>query len=114
MNPITANPWPHIKACAAHIADWGYQTSTQARCKADDPAGRLGHVGIVSLSHAAAWTCEGASDERRLTYVAVNAVTHYAIDSVRMPKWLDQALHILVALLSSWLLRRPTEQGRRR
>lgn len=108
MNEITANPWPHIKAVAAHIADWGYQTSTQARCKADDPACRLRHVGIVSLSHAAAaWTCEGISDERRLTYVAVNATTHYAIDSIKMPKWLDQTLHILVALLSSWLLRQP-------
>jgi hypothetical protein len=100
-------PWPHIKAAAAHVADWGYQTSTQARCKADDPVCRLKHVGIVSLSHAAAaWTCEGVSDERRLTYVAVNAVTHYAIDSVKMPKIVDQVLHILVALLSAWLLRR--------
>lgn len=106
MNAIIANPWPHIKAVAAHVADWGYQTSTQARCKADDPLCRLQHVGIVSLSHAAAaWTCEGVSHERRLTYVAVNATTHYAIDSVKMPKWLDQALHIAVALLSSWLLR---------
>ncbi len=41
---------------------------------------------------------------RRALYILINAITHYAIDSVTMPKWLDQALHLVIALASAKLL----------
>jgi hypothetical protein len=98
--------WHIIKAVAAHMADWGFQTTTQAIHKSHCPKQRAYHVGIVAGSHAmAAVTSERVTWRNRALYVAVNAVTHYAIDSVTMPKWLDQALHVSVAVLSAKFLR---------
>lgn len=94
-----------IKAISAHMADWGFQTTAQAVHKPHCAAHRARHVGIVAASHTmASVTSEGVSWRNRAAYVAVNAGTHYLIDSVRLPKWLDQTLHIAVAILSSKLI----------
>jgi hypothetical protein len=98
--------WHIVKAVSAHMADWGFQTTAQAIHKPHCAAHRARHVGIVACSHAmASVTSEGVSWRNRALYVAVNAVTHYAIDSVAMPKWLDQALHVSVAVFSARFLR---------
>ena len=99
--------WHIIKAVAAHMADWGFQTTTQAIHKSRCPYHRARHVGIVAGSHAmAAVTSEGVTWRNRVGYVAINAGTHYLIDSVRLPKIWDQALHVGVALASAGLLKK--------
>lgn len=100
-------PWYLIKALAAHLADWGFQTTSQAVHKAHCSKHRARHCAIVALSHAlAAATSDQKSVGRKVAYVGVNAVTHFAIDSYRLPKWLDQVLHVTVALLSARLLKK--------
>lgn len=98
--------WHIVKAVSAHLSDWGYQTTQQAVHKSHCPYHRARHVGIVAGSHAvAAMTSENVSWRRRAAYVAINGITHYAIDSVCMPKIVDQVLHIGVALATSPLIR---------
>lgn len=99
------NRWPYIKAVFAHLTDWSFQTSRQAMYKQTDRRYRAQHVAIMAGSHTvAAWTCDGVPMARRALYILINAITHYAIDSVRLPKWLDQALHLAIALASAKLL----------
>jgi hypothetical protein len=99
--------WPYIKAISAHLADWGFQTTAQAVHKAHCPAHRFRHCLIVSGSHGmAALTSGQTSWRKRLLYVLVNGISHYLIDSTRLPKWADQALHIAVALVSAGLLKK--------
>lgn len=100
------NRWPYIKAAGAHLgADWCYQTTAQAAHKQTDRRYLAQHVAIMAGSHTvAAWTCDGVPMARRALYILINAVTHYIIDSVKLPKWLDQALHLAIALASAKLL----------
>ncbi|HMY41325.1 MAG TPA: DUF3307 domain-containing protein [Marinagarivorans sp.] len=106
------NPWPFIKASGAHLgADWSYQTTAQAIHKQTCWKHRARHVAIIAGSHAvAALTSDGVPTLRRAEYVAINALTHYAIDSVQLPKWLDQALHLVIALATARLLTRKAAQ----
>jgi len=95
-----------IKAVAAELgADWGCQTARQAQRKGAHWQVRLAHVGIVAgvqgLSAATAETSWG----RRLLFVAINAATHFVIDSVPLPKTIDQLLHLAVAVATAPLLR---------
>lgn len=97
----------YIKAPAAHMADWGFQTKDQAMRKGSEPLIRAQHVAIVAASHAlAAITSEQPSMIRRIAYILINAGTHYLIDSYKISKWIDQALHLSVALLSAKLIAR--------
>lgn len=99
------NRWPYIKAVFAHLTDWSFQTAAQAAYKQTDRRYRAQHVAIMAGSHTvAAWTCDGVPMARRALYILINAITHYAIDSVKLPKWLDQALHLVIALVSAKLL----------
>ena len=100
------NRWPYIKAAGAHLgADWCYQTAAQAAHKQTDARYRAQHVAIMAGSHTvAALTSDGVPNRNRALYILINAVTHYAIDSMTMPKWLDQALHLVIALASAKLL----------
>lgn len=102
------NYWPYIKAVMAHLGgDWGCQSATQAMHKATCRRCRLQHVVIVGLVHMlAALTSERVSGRRRAAYVVVNVATHYAVDSVRLPKVVDQVLHVAVAVVTAgWWLR---------
>lgn len=95
-----------IKAVAAELgADWGCQTVQHAQRKGTHWQARLAHVGIVAsvqgLSAATAETSWG----RRLLFVAINATTHFVIDSLPLPKAIDQALHLAVAVVTAPLLR---------
>ena len=99
------NRWPYIKAVFAHLTDWSFQTSRQAMYKQTDRRYRAQHVAIMAGSHTvAALTSDGVPNSRRALYILINAITHYAIDSVKLPKWLDQALHLVIALASAKLL----------
>lgn len=106
------NIWPFIKASGAHLgADWSYQTTAQAINKRRCWKHRARHVAIMAGSHAvAALTSDGVSNIQRAEYVAINAITHYAIDSMTLPKWLDQGLHLLIALATAHLLTRKEVQ----
>ena len=99
------NRWPYIKAVFAHLTDWSFQTNRQAMYKQTDSRLLTQHVAIMAGSHTvAALTSDGVPNSRRALYILINAITHYAIDSVTMPKWLDQALHLVIALASAKLL----------
>lgn len=99
--------WHIIKAVAAHLADWGFQTTSQAVHKAHCPRHRARHCLILAGSHAmAAATSDQRSLSKRAAYVAINAGTHFVIDSFRLPKWLDQVLHLVVAIGSAGLLKK--------
>ena len=100
------NPWPFIKASGAHLgADWSYQTTAQAIHKQTCWKHRARHVAIIAGSHAvAALTSDNVPNAQRAKYVAINAITHYAIDSVTLPKWLYQLLHLVIALVTARLL----------
>ena len=99
------NRWPYVKAVFAHLTDWSFQTNRQAMYKQTDRRLLTQHVAIMAGSHTvAALTSDGVPNSRRALYILINAITHYAIDSVTMPKWLDQALHLVIALASAKLL----------
>ena len=99
------NRWPYIKAVFAHLTDWSFQTNRQAMYKQTNARYRAQHVAIMAGSHTvAALTSDGVPNSRRVLYILINAITHYVIDSVTMPKWLDQALHLAIALASAKLL----------
>ena len=99
------NRWPYIKAVFAHLTDWSFQTNRQAMYKQTDRRYLAQHVAIMAGSHTvAALTSDGVPNSRRALYILINAITHYVIDSVTMPKWLDQALHLVIALASAKLL----------
>lgn len=95
-----------IKAVAALIgADWGCQTLPQALNKNHCWRHRLRHVAIVAGIQALSATTANTTWRRWLLFVAINAITHYGIDSAKMPKWLDQTLHVAVAVLTAPLLK---------
>jgi hypothetical protein len=95
-----------IKAVLALLgADWGCQTARQARLKGQRWEERLAHVGIVAGVQALSAATADTSWAKRLLFVAINAATHFLIDSVPMPKALDQTLHVAVAVGTAPLLR---------
>lgn len=95
-----------IKAIASLLgADWGCQTASQAQRKQRCWRSRLAHVATVALIQgASAAQCRCGWCKVAL-FVAVNAATHYVIDGLRIPKALDQALHLAVVVSTAPLLR---------
>jgi len=85
-------------------ADWGCQTAGQAMHKPTSWPHRLRHVGIVAAVQGISALTADVSWNSRMSFVAINAVTHFLIDSVRMPKALDQTLHVAVAVATAPLL----------
>lgn len=105
------NVWPYVKAVGAHLTDWSFQTTAQAIHKQHCWKHRTRHVAIIACSHAvAALTSDNVPTLKRAEYVAINALTHYAIDSMALPKWLDQLLHLVIALATARLLTRKAVQ----
>lgn len=99
-------PFYIAKSVLSYVsADWSMQTSGQAKYKAQDKNYRARHVAIVAGSQAAAAMSARVSWRNRFLYVAINAVTHYVADGVQMPKIVDQAFHIAVALVTAYLLK---------
>lgn len=92
--------WTSVKVVAATLfGDYGLQTTAQALHKNHCPALRLRHVAGVAAALVAALATDGRLGlGGKLLVVAINAVSHYGIDGVRMPKLLDQALHLAIAL----------------
>lgn len=92
--------WTMIKCLAAHgFADYGAQTSTMARHKNECHVTRTEHVAVVAGAFAVAL----ATDDKltwleKLLIIAANVTTHFVIDSFKPAKWLDQLLHIIVAI----------------
>ena len=94
-----------IKAVLALLgADWGCQTARQAQRKGSSWRHRAQHVGIVASVQGLSALTSDAHWYRQLAFVTINAATHFAIDSVRMPKAVDQLLHIAVAVVTAPLL----------
>ena len=95
-----------IKSLAALLgADWGCQTLDQAIHKNHCWRRRLGHVAIVAGIQGLSAVTANTTWRNWATFVTINAVTHYAIDSYPLPKWLDQLLHATVAILTAPMLR---------
>ena len=95
-----------IKAILALLgADWDCQTLAQAMHKNRCWRHRLRHVAIVAGVQGVSAATADTTWSRWALFVAINAITHFAIDSVRMPKWLDQILHLIVAIVTAPLLR---------
>lgn len=103
---IISNPWPVIKPIAGHLgADYGMQSPRMATQKNGCIFWRLAHVAIIAAAHLAVAMTSEATPRQRAEYVAFNAVTHFAADSIRLPKWADQAIHIAAAAYAGlrWL-----------
>lgn len=101
-----ANPWPVIKPVAGHLgADYGMQSASMAMRKDGCIAWRLAHVAIIAIAHVAVAATSEASAKDKAEYVAFNVVTHYAADCLRLPKWVDQVIHVSAAVYSGvrWL-----------
>ena len=84
--------WTSVKVVAATLfGDYGLQTTAQALHKNHCPALRLRHVAGVAAALAAARATDGRLGlGGKLVVVVINAVSHYGIDGVRMPKAIDQ------------------------
>lgn len=94
-----------IKALTALIgADWGCQTLPQAIHKNHCWRHRTRHVAIVAGIQGLSAVTANTTWPRWLLFVTINAATHYIIDSHPLPKWLDQALHATIAILTAPLL----------
>jgi len=95
-----------IKAIASLLgADWGCQTASQAQRKHHCWRSRLAHVATVALIQGASAAQCRCGWRRVALFVAVNAVTHYLIDGLRIHKSLDQALHLAVVVGTAPLLK---------
>lgn len=94
-----------IKAILALLgADWGCQTWPQAQHKNHCWRHRARHVAIVALIQAISARTANVSWNTCALFVAINAITHFLIDSYRLPKAIDQLLHITIAGATAPLL----------
>lgn len=94
-----------IKALAALLgADWGCQTLNQAIHKNHCWRHRARHVAIVAGVQGLSALTANVGWRPWLAFVLINAITHFIIDSYRLPKWLDQLLHATIAILTAPLL----------
>ncbi len=100
--------WTIIKCLAAHIfADYGAQTSTMAQRKNNDVSIRTQHVACVAGAFAVALaTDDKLTWPKKLLVIAFNTTTHFVIDSFKLPKAVDQALHSGIAVASVWAVKR--------
>lgn len=100
--------WTMIKCLAAHtFADYGAQTTTMAIRKNNDAGIRSAHCACVAGAFAVALaTDDKLTWQKKLLVIAANTTTHFVIDSFRLPKALDQALHSAVAVASVWAVKR--------
>jgi len=92
--------WTMIKVLSAHVfADYGTQTTTMALRKNNDAAIRAQHVALVAGALGAALaTDDQLSISKKLLVIAVNTVAHFLLDSIKLNKTVDQALHSAVAV----------------
>ena len=97
-----ANKWTVIKLCAGHVfGDYGLQTGHMAQHKRTDASTRLQHCAVVAMAMSAALATDNAmSTGNKAAVVALNTVAHFGIDGLRMPKLIDQALHLAIAVAS--------------
>ena len=97
--------WTLIKLGAAHIfGDWGCQTGAQAMRKHSDPAYRAQHVAAYTATITAALATHNIPWWRIAAFAAITAPLHYITDSIRLPKWLDQLIHLAQLVLCYRLL----------
>jgi len=96
------NKWTVIKLCAGHVfGDYGLQTGHMAQHKRTDTSARLQHCAGVAVAMSAALATDNAmSNGNKAAVVALNTVAHYGIDSLKIPKVIDQALHLAIAVAS--------------
>lgn len=94
-----------IKSVACWVgADYGMQTGHQAKWKNICWHSRSRHVAIVAAVHAVGAITSKAGIVRSIVYAAINAGSHFVIDSFVLPKWIDAILHLTIAVISSMLL----------
>lgn len=94
-----------IKAIAALVgADWGCQTWQQAQHKNTCWRTRAQHVAIVAAVQGLSARTANVSWNTCALFVIINAAAHFLIDSYRIPKFVDQSLHLAVAVATAPLL----------
>lgn len=100
--------WTIVKVLSAHIfADYGAQTTTMAMRKNNDAVIRAQHVAWVAGAFAVALaTDDKLAWPKKLLVIAFNTTTHFVIDSFKLPKAVDQALHSGIAVASVWAVKR--------
>lgn len=97
-----------IKSILALLgADWGCQTLHQAQTKNRDWHSRLQHVAIVAAVQGLSARTANVSWNQWTLFVAINALSHYLIDSYRINKAIDQSLHLTIAIITAPLLIQP-------
>lgn len=95
--------WAIIKAVAVHLgADYGTQSEEMASRKNDCLSWRLAHIAMVGAAHTASAATCNASGVQRIEYVAFQTLSHFVIDSVKIPKWLDQIAHLTIAIYGAY------------
>lgn len=94
--------WTIIKCLAAHVfGDYGLQSTRMAQHKGSDAIVRSEHALSVGAAFAVALATDNQlSWLQKSLVIAANMSTHFVIDSFKMPKALDQALHGLIAVVS--------------
>lgn len=92
--------WTMIKVLAAHaFADYGIQTCRMAQHKNACARTRAQHIACVAGALSVAMATDNKLTLRqKMAIVIINAGAHWVIDSFRMAKWIDQALHVGVAV----------------
>ena len=92
--------WTIIKCLAAHIfADYGAQTTHMACNKNHCNVTRAQHVACVAGAFAVALaTDDKLTWRKKALVILINTVAHFLIDSFRIHKAVDQALHSAVAV----------------
>lgn len=99
-----------IRAILALLgADWGCQTWRQAATKNRDWRARVQHVAIVAAVQGISARTANVSWNNWTLFVAINALTHFLIDSYRLNKFIDQTLHLTIAIITAPLLAHPIQ-----
>lgn len=111
----TKQRWTLIKLSAAHIfGDWGCQTGAQALHKNHSAYYRAQHVAAYTATITAALATHQVPALRIVAFALVTFPLHYLVDSVRLPKWLDQTIHLAQLALCYRILlaERSSEAGK--
>ncbi len=86
-------------------ADWGFQTTAQAMQKGRCWRHRLRHVLMVAALQGLSARTARVSWNMWALFVVINGVSHFVIDSLRLAKWVEQGLHVAVAVVTAPLVK---------
>lgn len=97
----TGTKWLIVKVIFSHLGgDFSSQSERIAITKNDNVKARFIHTLFMMIYHTVGALTTKSTVKGRLSYILVNGLSHYIIDSHRKPLWFDQLLHLTIAIIS--------------